>query len=70
MASVQPKKVAALLAAVLHHQAETEQLPCGATSSGPPPVAFEPPQPAWARSGRQDAMADRVLWQRRHSRTW
>lgn len=73
MASVQPKKVAAILAAVVQHAAET-QLPTHAPTWAPAELAalasHAPLPPAWARAGRQDAMYDRVVWQRRQSRTW
>ena len=70
MASVQPKKVAAILAAVLQHasEAETPQ-PTVALAAAAAPCALPAP-PVWALSGRQEAMSDRVLWQRRHSRSW
>lgn len=68
MASLPAKKVAAILAAVLQHSSETE------VSAGPPVTAAascpDVPPPLWAWVGRQETMHDRVLWQRRHSRSW
>lgn len=72
MGSVHPKKVAAAIAAVLQHVAETEAA-FACASPLPPRAAAGPPvglPPLWAWSGRQDAMHDRVALQRRVSKSW
>lgn len=68
MATTPVKKVAAIIAAVLQHSAETES-PAAAFTSAAAALPLPPP-PFWALAGRQEAMHDRVLWQRRHSRSW
>ncbi|MBI5018148.1 MAG: hypothetical protein HZB55_22005 [Deltaproteobacteria bacterium] len=73
MGSVHPKKVAAAMAAVLQCIAETEAvLPssAGAASSRQGPGLPCALPPLWGWAGRQDAMRDRVLLQRRLSKSW
>jgi hypothetical protein len=72
------RKVAAAMATVLQHAAEAEGavLPQVAAAAATPerapgtPVAVRSPAALWGVAGRQDAMLDRTLWQRRISKTW
>jgi hypothetical protein len=70
MAPVNPKKVAAILAAVLQHSSETDVQPVQAASASAAQSAPPALPSFWGWAGRQDAMRDRVLWQQRHSRAW
>jgi hypothetical protein len=75
MVPVHPKKVAAAVAAVLQCAAEAE----AALSALSPAASLSPRSlsagpfalpPLWGWAGRQDAMRDRILWQRRMSKSW
>jgi hypothetical protein len=70
MESVQAKKVAAAVAAVLQYAAESEAvevLPAAAAG-----VIHETPRSAavWGLAGRQDLMLFRALCQRRLAKSW
>ena len=71
------KKVAAAVAAVLQHLSAGVSIPepqasPGAAAGPAPLVPHLAPAPAalWGAAGRQDAMHDRILWQRRLAKTW
>lgn len=73
MASIHPKKLAAAVAAVLQYAAEAE-----AAVAAPGAVAVAAAQvagpaglpPLWGWAGRQEAMHDRLAWQRRVLKSW
>ena len=67
MGSLPLKKAAAIAAAVLQHVCEADSL--GAAPPAPPAgeagIREFPSWQLWAWGGRQQAMQDRVAWQRR-----
>ncbi|MBI5440485.1 MAG: hypothetical protein HY900_04655 [Deltaproteobacteria bacterium] len=69
MVSLSPSKVAAIMAAVLRHASDE---PEGAMPEAAErvPSAPAPVQSVWLSAGRQSSMFDRVVVQRRLSKSW
>lgn len=73
MGSLPPKKAAAIAAAVLQHLCATRSpaaLPALASRAEPAVREQIPPLPLWSLGGRQQAMQDRLTWQRRLGKSW
>lgn len=69
MGAVSPKKVAAIVGAVLRHA--SEEAPVVQAQAAPEaPRTPTPTPPLWAWAGRQSSMLDRVAWQRRSGKSW